>query len=56
MSGVPLENHFAETRRPYQLWGVPTQKGEASKKKALQKTKPFEGLVVSDVRLRLKPS
>jgi hypothetical protein len=25
-----LENPFAETRRPYQIWGVPTQKGEAS--------------------------
>jgi hypothetical protein len=29
-SGVPLENPFAETRRPCQIWGVPTQKGEAS--------------------------
>ena len=29
-SGVPLENPFAETRRPYQIWGLPTQKGEAS--------------------------
>jgi len=24
-----LENPFAETRRPYQIWGVPTQKVEA---------------------------
>jgi hypothetical protein len=22
-SGVPSENHFAETRRPYQTWGYP---------------------------------
>jgi hypothetical protein len=29
-SGVPLENPFSETPRPYQIWWVPTQKGEAS--------------------------
>jgi hypothetical protein len=29
-SGEPLENPFAETRRPYQIGGVPTQKGEAT--------------------------
>ena len=28
-----VENPFAETRRPYQMWGGPTQKGEASKTK-----------------------
>jgi len=27
-----VENPFAETRQPYQIWGVPTQKGEASEK------------------------
>jgi hypothetical protein len=25
-----MKNPFAETRRPYQIWGVPTQKDDAT--------------------------